>query len=74
MIEENGVPQRTLVRVVVDRDLCVGAGICVATHPARFAMQASGQAAYVAEEIDEAAAVEAAELCPMSAIRLVYEN
>lgn len=67
-------PQRLLIEVVVDHDLCVGAGICIATHPTLFRFGDSGHAAYVGEKIDEAAALEAAELCPMSAIRLVYQR
>jgi ferredoxin len=67
-------PQRVLIEVVVDHDLCVGAGICIATHPTLFRFGDSGHAAYVGEQLDEAAAFEAAELCPMSAIRLVYQD
>lgn len=65
---------RKLIRVVVDGHMCVGSGMCVATHPEFFAMQADGHAAYVANTLNEAAALEAEELCPVSAIRLTYEE
>ena len=68
------MPPRELIQVVVDHDLCVGAGICIATHPTLFRFGPSGQAGYVGEQLDEAAALDAAELCPMSAIRLVYRD
>ncbi|VWX61881.1 conserved hypothetical protein [Burkholderiales bacterium 8X] len=66
--------QRKLIRVVVDGHLCVGAGMCVASHPEFFAMQPDGHAAYVAGTLNEAAALEAEELCPVSAIQLIYQD
>lgn len=74
MTPDPTTPRRVLIQVVVDHDLCVGAGICVATHPMLFRFEESGHSAYVGERLDEAAALEAAELCPMSAIRLVYQD
>ncbi len=74
MTPDPSSPQRVLIEVVVDHDLCVGAGICIATHPTLFRFEESGHSAYVGERLDEAAALEAAELCPMSAIRLVYRD
>jgi ferredoxin len=65
---------RTLLRVVVDHDLCVGSGMCVTTHPDFFRIDETGHAIYVGERLDEAVALEAAELCPMSAITLVYQE
>ena len=74
MTSGSTTPERVLIQVVVDHDLCVGAGICIATHPTLFRFGPSGQAGYVGEQLDEAAALDAAELCPMSAIRLVYRR
>jgi ferredoxin len=37
-------------------------------------MGSDGHAIYVAEAVDEAAALDAAELCPVSAIQLIYEE
>lgn len=62
------------VRVVIDSNLCVGSSMCVTTHPNLFVMQPDGHAAYVADVIDLDAALEAEELCPVTAIRLVYED
>jgi ferredoxin len=67
-------PARRLIRVVVDRDLCVGAGICAGTHPDLFRLKPEGHSEYFSERLDDAAAQEAAELCPVSAISLIYED
>lgn len=61
-------------RVVIDRDLCVGSGLCVATDSKRFAIGADGKAEYSSETVDFGLAEEAVELCPQSAIRLEFEN
>lgn len=66
--------QRKLVRVVVDPDLCVGSSMCAGSYPQLFKVQPDGHAAYVGAVLDEAAAIDAAELCPVSAIRLHYED
>lgn len=65
---------KKLVAIRVDNNLCVGAGMCVASHPDKFSFQADGHAKYVAGELDEAAAREAEELCPVSAISLIYDD
>jgi len=65
---------RKLVAVRIDDNLCVGSGMCVATHPEKFAFQPNGHAKYVARVLDEPAAREAEELCPVSAISLVFED
>ena len=57
-------------RVVIDRDLCVGSGLCVATDSRRFAIGPDGKAQYSSETADADLAEEAAELCPQAAIRL----
>jgi ferredoxin len=65
---------RKLVRVVVDTDLCVGSAMCVGSYPELFKLQPDGHAGYVGAVLDEPAARDAAELCPVSAIRLDYEG
>jgi ferredoxin len=65
---------RKLIRVEVDANLCVGSGMCVSFSPESFRIQLDGHAAYIAEDIDELAALDAAELCPVSAIKLIYEE
>lgn len=66
--------QRTLLRVLVDPNLCVGSQMCVGAHPGLFRMDGTGHASYSGPELDEAAARDASELCPMSAIKLVYAD
>jgi ferredoxin len=66
--------ERRLVRVEVDANLCVGSGMCVNFNPDLFRIQPDGHAAYVGETPDEDAALDAAELCPVSAINLIYEE
>ncbi len=65
---------RKLIAVRIDPNLCVGSGMCVSSHPDKFALQPDGHARYAAEVLDEAAACEAEELCPVSAISLVFEQ
>jgi ferredoxin len=66
--------ERRLVRVEIDANLCVGSGMCVNFNPDLFRLQPDGHAAYVGEQLDEHAALDAAELCPVSAINLIYEE
>ena len=65
---------RKLIAVRIDPNLCVGSGMCVSTHPDQFAFQADGHATCTAAVPDEAAAREAEDLCPVSAISLVFEE
>lgn len=66
--------ERKLIRIEVDASLCVGSGTCVNFNPEQFCIQNDGHAAYIAQELDERAALDAAELCPVSAIKLVYDD
>lgn len=66
--------QRKLIAVRIDPNLCVGSGMCVSSHPDLFAFQPDGHAKYIAQVLDEAAAREAEELCPVSAISLVFDE
>jgi ferredoxin len=66
--------ERRLARIEVDANLCVGSGMCVSFNPELFRIQPDGHAAYVGEGLDENAALDAAELCPVSAINLIYEE
>ncbi|GLE59411.1 hypothetical protein NJBCHELONAE_47240 [Mycobacteroides chelonae] len=64
--------------VIVDQDLCMGSGYCVAQHPELFSADADGtavpRAAGVLNEDQVAKADEAAHLCPASAIELVRSD
>jgi len=66
--------QKKLIGVRIDPNLCVGSGMCVSSYPDQFAFQDDGHAKYTARVPDEAAAREAEELCPVSAISLVFED
>ena len=66
--------QKKLIGVRIDPNLCVGSGMCVSSYPDQFAFQDDGHAKYVADVPDEADAREAEELCPVSAISLVFED
>jgi ferredoxin len=66
--------QRKLVRAWVDPDLCVGSAMCVSSSPEAFRMGPDGHAIYVADTADETVLLDAAELCPVSAIQLIYEE
>ena len=65
---------RKLITVRIDPNLCVGSGMCVSSHPDSFMLHADGHARFTGSMMDEAAAREAEELCPVSAISLVFEE
>lgn len=61
-----------MVRIEVDRGLCVGNAMCVATAPGVFAHDESRQSTVVDAGGEPAALVlEAAANCPVSAIRVL---
>ncbi|MET0935710.1 MAG: ferredoxin [Luteibacter sp.] len=64
--------QKRLVAIHIDANLCVGSGMCVSAHPDKFALQPDGHAIYIGSQPEESVAREAEELCPVSAISLVY--
>ncbi|GLW13781.1 MULTISPECIES: ferredoxin [Streptomyces] len=56
-------------RVEVDRGVCIGSGMCVATAPDGFRLDTARQSHPVAPEADAAADIlAAAEGCPVEAI------
>ncbi|MEV7470628.1 ferredoxin [Streptomyces kronopolitis] len=56
-------------RVEVDRGVCIGSGMCVATAPDGFRLDTARQSHPVAPETDAAADIlAAAEGCPVEAI------
>ena len=62
------------MRIVADRDVCIGAGMCVLTAPAVFDQADDGLVLLLVEEPDGADAVvarEAVGLCPSRALRVV---
>lgn len=62
------------LRVVVDRGLCQGHGVCTGESAAHFRLTENGSLELIKDEVsaDEKAQVEAAvKYCPTSALRLV---
>ncbi len=59
------------MKAVVDKDLCIGCGLCPNICPEVFSMDDDGLAIAIDEEIDESlidSAKEAEESCPVDAI------
>ena len=57
----------------IDRDGCIGCGLCVQTAPEVFRMSEDGLADVIGDEVpagSEDSAVEAAENCPVGVIHL----
>jgi ferredoxin len=59
------------VRVAADRDVCIGAGMCVATAPAVFDQDDEGIVVVLVEEGPDPEVRRAVGLCPSGALRLV---
>jgi ferredoxin len=58
-------------RIEVDRDTCIGSGMCAASAAAYFRLD-GGRSTPVHGEVDaDELVVDAAEQCPMEAIRVV---
>jgi ferredoxin len=58
-------------RVVVDRELCMGSGLCTTYAPATFSQDEQAKVVVADPVGDSSDAVQtAAEACPMSAIRV----
>jgi ferredoxin len=55
-------------RIVLDRTLCSGFGSCVETAPGVFRLGEDGVADLLVTDTEAAAALEAADSCPMGAI------
>ncbi len=61
------------MKIVADRDVCIGAGMCVVAAPAVFDQDDDGVVLLLdgdPEGPEAAAAREAASLCPSGALRL----
>ena len=61
----------TTVKVAADRDVCIGAGMCVGTAPAVFDQDDEGIVVVLAEDAPDMEARQAIALCPSGALRLV---
>jgi ferredoxin len=61
--------------IVVDRELCMGSGMCIVYAPGTFAHDDETKAIVVDPEGDPIASIRnAVQACPTSAITLVTEN
>ena len=57
-----------MAKAKVDKDVCIGCGLCVSMAPAAFAFDDSGEKAEVVSEEVTAEVEEAAASCPVEAI------
>lgn len=58
------------MKPVVDKDLCIGCGLCPSIAPEVFVMEDDGKAGVLVDETQDSAAQEAADSCPVGAIIL----
>ena len=65
---------RRVKHVEIDRQLCVGSSMCVGADPEAFAVDPAGKAVFQGRPIASEEAELAAEMCPVSAITIVYED
>lgn len=63
-----------VIKVTIDHDLCVGSQMCLGVDPVHFVLNDDAQAIYDGPEIDQDLVREAAEVCPMAAIKLTMEE
>jgi ferredoxin len=62
-------------RIVVDRELCMGSGMCIVYAPSTFAHDDETKAVVIDPEGDPIDAIRnAVQACPTSAIRLVDDE
>ncbi|HID09336.1 TPA: ferredoxin [Candidatus Micrarchaeota archaeon] len=61
------------MKVRVDRDTCIGCGVCVALAPEYFKLDSDGKSTVIKEEVapgDEEKVRNAAASCPVQAIKI----
>ena len=64
----NGAVQEELTMPKIDKDLCIGCGMCMGTRPAVFNIGDDGKAEVIGSSDDEASIQEAIANCPVGAI------
>ena len=68
--------QPKIGKIVVDRELCIGAATCIAVAPKTFVLDSEAKAIFLettSEDTDENI-IEAAKACPVAAIIIEDEN
>ena len=76
MSETNRRITMSKYKVTIDRNLCIGAGSCVAIAPKVFALDSEAKAILLptAGEEDDVNTLEAAKACPVAAIIIQDET
>lgn len=60
------------MKIIVDKDKCIGCGACVATAPKSFRLSEDGKAEVIEPPKDSEEEIKnAAESCPVEAIKIV---
>lgn len=54
--------------VTIDRDACIGTGVCAGAAPGQIEVRTGKASALAPETAPDEAVIDAAEMCPMSAI------
>ena len=63
-----------MYKIVIDRSLCSGFGVCAELAPEIFELDAGGTASVRVGESPDPAVLDAAASCPMAAITVVEER
>lgn len=58
------------VRVIVDEDVCIGSGECVAEDPDAITLDDTGCARVLIAELEEARATNLCDVCPVGALSI----
>lgn len=68
-------PSVQIGKVIVDRDICIGAAPCVALAPNTFALDSEGKAFVINITSDDPQTIlDAAQSCPVMAIKVYDKN
>jgi ferredoxin len=63
-----------MARIVIDRSLCSGFGVCAELAPRLIRIDGEGIATLRVGDVDDPAALDAAASCPMGAIAVIEEQ
>ncbi len=69
------VPMTNRFKITVDRELCLGSGVCIMYSPQTFAHDAEAKATVVNPQGNSLAAVQiSVEACPTGALQLIFDD